>query len=336
MATYSLSKSTSAVSEGDIVTFTLTTTGVADNTQVFYIVTGVSSSDINTASVSGYFVINSNISVIGFNITADLLLEGTESLLLTLSNGQASISLNVIDTSKPLKYVFVKDQGTYKESTKIFTKKDNTWFSIRKIYIKAAGIWKLVFDKEFWSFMISAIGSRTLAIEWKTQAQCVITATFIDAAHARYFFNSGGAIRIYSNRIGGANTAQNESWTNILHAAGVRTFSGYWKDGFNFYNLTNTYQTFYQYSSSASYAYLHNLYLIEVLSNVANNLTGTATQLTFRITLRDAHINVYGLYGADAVNGILTITMEEVKAIPPDNEPIIVGPTYILGTIVSE
>ncbi len=335
MATYSLSKSISAVSEGDVVTFTLTTTGVADNTQVFYIVAGVSSSDINIASVSGYFVVNSNMSVIGFNVTADLLLEGPETLLLTLSNGQASISVNVIDVSKPRRYIFVKDQGTYKESTKIFTKKDNMWFSIQKVYIKVAGIWKLVFAKDIWSFMTSAIGSRTLSTEWKIRAQCTITATFVDAAQARYFFNSGGAIRIYSNRIGGSNTAQNEDWSNILHAAGVRVFNGYWKDGFNFYNLTDTYQIFYQYSSSSSEVYLYNRYLIEVLSNASNNLTGSATQITFRITLDDQHAALGGS-PTDYVDGILTITAEEVKAIAPDTEPTIVGPTYILDTIVSE
>ena len=246
MATYSLSKSTSAVNEGDIVTFTLTTTGVADNTQVFYIVTGVSSSDVNTARISGYFVIKSNIAVIGFNITADLLLEGTESLLLTLSNGQASISLDVIDTSTPPRYVFVKEQGTYKEIDKIFVKNYNMWFPIRKIYIKVAGIWKRVFEKVGpWSFALSYIGNTTNTVNFSNRASSTLTATFNDAAQANYFFNNGSAIRIYSSHTGGTPTPQNNAWTTLLITAGSKTFSGYWKDGFNFYNLTDIYQTFY-------------------------------------------------------------------------------------------
>lgn len=334
MATYSLSKSTSAVNEGDIVTFTLTTTGVADNTQVFYIVTGVSSSDVNTARISGYFVIKSNIAVIGFNITADLLLEGTESLLLTLSNGQASISLDVIDTSTPPRYVFVKEQGTYKEIDKIFVKNYNMWFPIRKIYIKVAGIWKRVFEKVGpWSFALSYIGNTTNTVNFSNRASSTLTATFNDAAQANYFFNNGSAIRIYSSHTGGTPTPQNNAWTTLLITAGSKTFSGYWKDGFNFYNLTDIYQTFYEYSGSG--VYLSNRYLIEVKSNVASNLTGTANQLIFKITFDDQHTALGGS-PTDYVDGIFTIAAEAIIAIAPSELPQVVSPTYILGTIVSE
>ena len=57
----------------------------------------------------------------------------------------------------------------------------------------------------------------------------------------------------------------------------------------NFYSLRTTYQTFYQLGSSTPYS--NNFYKIEVLANNtgANNSTGTANQITFRITWQDTY-----------------------------------------------
>ena len=99
--TYSLSASRASVNEGENFTVSLTTTDVAQSTTVPYTITGVSSADINTASLTGNFVI-------GADGTASLLVEtsedaslseGTETFTLTLDNGADNVSVTINDTS---------------------------------------------------------------------------------------------------------------------------------------------------------------------------------------------------------------------------------------------
>jgi hypothetical protein len=92
--TYALSTSATTVTEGDVFVITLTTTNVFNGTTVPYTITGVSSSDINNASLSGNFTINSNSATQSFTTTADLISEGTETFTLTLGS-PASGSINV-------------------------------------------------------------------------------------------------------------------------------------------------------------------------------------------------------------------------------------------------
>ena len=99
--TYSLSASRASVNEGENFTVSLTTTDVAQSTTVPYTITGVSSADINTASLTGNFVV-------GADGTASLLVEtsedaslseGTETFTLTLDNGADNVSVTINDTS---------------------------------------------------------------------------------------------------------------------------------------------------------------------------------------------------------------------------------------------
>ena len=96
---------------------------------------------------------------------------------------------------------------------------------------------------------------------WLNQLTCVITVTFGTANQARWFFNSGGEIRIQTARTGGTNNAQNNDWSSLLTTAGQRSFGSQTPtagfspmNGQNFYRLTNSYQTYYSLSSSAPYA----------------------------------------------------------------------------------
>jgi len=92
--TYALSTNATTVTEGDVFTITLTTTNVFDSTTVPYTITGVSSSDINNASLTGNFTITSNSGTQTFTTTADLVSEGTETFTITLGT-PASGSINV-------------------------------------------------------------------------------------------------------------------------------------------------------------------------------------------------------------------------------------------------
>jgi len=98
-ASYSLSRSTATVNEGDSVTFTLNTTNVNDGELVGYTVTGIDAGDISSGSLSGNFDISAGTSQVSFTLSEDLLTEGSETMLLSLDNGEDSISVTVSDTS---------------------------------------------------------------------------------------------------------------------------------------------------------------------------------------------------------------------------------------------
>jgi hypothetical protein len=97
--TYNLSTGVGSVDEGGVFTVTLNTTGLANGVTVPYTITGVSSADINNASLTGNFVINNNTSTQSFTVTSDTLTEGIETFTLTLDNNAASASVTINDTS---------------------------------------------------------------------------------------------------------------------------------------------------------------------------------------------------------------------------------------------
>ena len=94
---YNLSRSTSAASEGNSATITLSTTNVSNGTSIPYTITGVTTSDINVP-LQGSFVVGVN-NTVTITFSNDLLTEGTETLTLALNNGSSTISVNINDTS---------------------------------------------------------------------------------------------------------------------------------------------------------------------------------------------------------------------------------------------
>lgn len=96
--TYSLSRNYSSRNEGQIVTFTMTTTNIADGTTIAYSVTGIDAADLSSGSLTGNFTINSNSGSVSFTFAADQTTEGDETMTLT-SQGQ-SLTCTVVDTSQ--------------------------------------------------------------------------------------------------------------------------------------------------------------------------------------------------------------------------------------------
>jgi hypothetical protein len=176
-------------------------------------------------------------------------------------------------------------------------------------------------------FVIDAATSTTRSTSWNTSLSATVTVTFGTADQARYFFNSGSKIRCVSSRTGGTGSPQNSSWSNILDTAGTVAFGGN-TSGLNFYNLTNSYQTFYNLTTSAPYT--GNQYRIEVVSNVADNSIGGATQLIFRVTWTDTYTYT-GSGGStfpDNVDGTLSLTVDELRA-SGTLQPLGTGPFVI-------
>lgn len=164
-------------------------------------------------------------------------------------------------------------------------------------------------------------------ISWSTKVACEITADFggytrpdgivvspID--HARYFFNSGGKIRISSSRAGGSPTAQNNAWTALLVQAGIRYLSANEPASVNFYSLTNTYQTLFDIASSGVYS--ANTYTIEVKGDDFDVATQIPAKVIFRITWEDAYADISPEAPPfDLVDGTLSLFVEESKAAGP-------------------
>jgi hypothetical protein len=176
-------------------------------------------------------------------------------------------------------------------------------------------------------FVIESATSATRTTAWNSSLTATVTVTFGTADQARYFFNSGSKIRCSSSRIGGSASPQNSSWSNVLDSAGTVAFGGN-TAGLNFYNLTNSYQTFFNLTSSAPYS--ANQYRIEVRSNVADNTSGGAYELYFRVTYSDTY--TYTGTGSpsipDNVDGTLTLTVDELRA-SGTLQPLGTGPFVI-------
>ena len=186
--------------------------------------------------------------------------------------------------------------------------------------------------------IVTAKTTQTFSSPWSTQAQTTLTCDFADAATARYFFNSGGKIRITSTLAAtGTPTAQVNAWVNFLNSVGTRSFGADTDPTINYYTLTNVYQTFYQDSLSSPYS--ANNYKLEARTNVSNNSTGTATQVQIRITLSDAYVDAFPANAPpDSVVGTLTVNVVEVKAsglLQPSGNFTITSPTYSLSSIVA-
>jgi hypothetical protein len=101
--TYSLSRSVASVNEGSNFTITLNTTNVANGTLVPYTIsgTGITTADINGASLTGNFTVNSNTASIIFTTTLDFVTEGTETFTLSLNNGLSSVSVDIVNVLNP-------------------------------------------------------------------------------------------------------------------------------------------------------------------------------------------------------------------------------------------
>lgn len=121
--TYSLTPVSSSINEGNVGTFTLSTSNVPTGTVVPYTISGIGAADVSGGSLSGTVTVGSNgqasITVLLAN---DNLTEGTETL--TVTAGGASASAQINDTSKsasPTYAVSANSSSVNEGSPAIFT-----------------------------------------------------------------------------------------------------------------------------------------------------------------------------------------------------------------------
>ena len=193
-------------------------------------------------------------------------------------------------------------------------------------------------------FLTESATSSTRSTQWNTSVICEVTATFANANLCRWFFNSGGQVRIQSSRTGGAATAQNSDWSSLLSSAGLQAFGSQTPtagfspmNGQNFYRLTNSYQNFYSLSSSAPYS--ANTYYLDAKCDVADNSGGTATTVYIRVRFVDNYTDPGPLgppFTDDIIDGTLTVTVTEKRAtgsLVPSGTFTITRPTYSITAI---
>jgi hypothetical protein len=176
---------------------------------------------------------------------------------------------------------------------------------------------------------LKASGSQSfpgsLGAAWASLLTVNVTVTFTSAAKARYFFNSGGEIRFAPSRAGGTISNQNTSWSNILSSAtaAVPAFGGNKPgtglsplDGQNFYRLTSSFSGSPWYSISGSSPYGSNVFRIYArCPGVANNSTGTATSIEFKIEFVDNYTDPGPPAPGDSIDGTFQIDITTLEAI---------------------
>lgn len=109
-------------------------------------------------------------------------------------------------------------------------------------------------------------------VSFNASAQVDITFEWNNATEARYFFNSGGRLRISSGFTPSLGTSQNASWQTLLSGIGTREWGGFFPDtttgvidGRNWHKSDTTFRTFY--STTASSPYGANTYSLLASKN---------------------------------------------------------------------
>jgi hypothetical protein len=159
-------------------------------------------------------------------------------------------------------------------------------------------------------------------ITWYSTCYVDVTYTFNNASEARYFFNSGGQLRVSSSFTPSVTKAQTTSWASLLASAGSRGIGGQTPssgfspmDGTNFYRLTSSLQTYY--TATASSPYSANNYRLQARCNVSNNASGTANIVVIRALFTDGYVDPPPGGGSfppeDSVNGTISVSTDMIK-----------------------
>lgn len=180
-------------------------------------------------------------------------------------------------------------------------------------------------------YVIDSAVTTSRVTPWSVAVSSTVTATFGSSDYARWFFNSGGRIRFTSTRTGGTSSVQNNAWSTLLNTAGTVEF-----DAVNFYNSTTTPAVLF--FDQPSFPYSANRYTITHACNVANNINGGATTLSFTINWEDVYEDRGPLPPPDRVDGTLTLIVDELRAsgilLPAGTPPFVIArPTYTITPI---
>jgi len=172
--------------------------------------------------------------------------------------------------------------------------------------------------------VFSNVLNSTRSTAWDAALQHRFTALFPTVDDARYFFNSGGQIRMRGSRSGGSATPQNTSWTTLLSDMGtiVLGYTGTTQIGgggtwvtypIGYYDLTTSFQTIAEGTGTGSYSAND----VDIRARMVDGPTGpngdVGRNLEISIRYRDTHSNPF----ADNVDGTITSDIDYQKATSP-------------------
>lgn len=168
---------------------------------------------------------------------------------------------------------------------------------------------------------------------WNGTRTHVVTVTFGSSNAGRYYFNSGGEIRMYPSQSGfGSSTTKGGRWAALFSSfSPVRfnytntTASGGTGSSLGWYDMTSSNQQIFTAVDTGTYS--GNDITILARCDVANNSGGTATQLILTIQFNDD-----GNYGAtppgdENVDGTTTSKISTYRAVastPPSGATVTV------------
>lgn len=166
------------------------------------------------------------------------------------------------------------------------------------------------------SLAIVGKGTVTRTAAWTNSISQTVTVNFTSWDRMRYFFNTGGEIRVSYN-LSGASNRRSLYWQELFDTMGhivldhSRCFSTGLGQTFNLgaYDLTATDRKIFEYNSgSGMYAYLYTSDLLEVKARF-NGAPGSATSIIITVTL------VQGSGANEIVTGVtLTANAQERRA----------------------
>jgi hypothetical protein len=169
---------------------------------------------------------------------------------------------------------------------------------------------------------------------WNGSISCTISLSWPNSNAARFFWNSGGQIRITSSRSGGSlGTTQTTTWTTLLNSAGTQSFAGN-APATNWYTLTNGFQQYYSLSGSSPYG--SNSYVLQArVTDVANNSSGGAASAQIQVVFNDGYVDP-GIAAMPPSTPVQTATPADF---PPDDKvdgtfSIAVSLVYATGILV--
>ena len=205
----------------------------------------------------------------------------------------------------------------------------------------------------------TGVVSSSKTTSWVSQCACTIQIYWANSNDARYWWNSGGKIRISASRSGGAATNQNTSWTSLLSSAGTQNFGGALpntgtspNDGTNWYRTTSTFQTYY--TATASSPYGSNTYQLQARCvDQPSNSGGSASQLEIRVLFTDGYVDpgiapiappgatqtaTAGMFPpGDLVDGTLTVNVSSLYAtgimVPASSTFTVPQPIIAIGAV---
>jgi hypothetical protein len=180
---YALSANRSNVAEGQAVSFTISTTGLAPGTLVPYTATGIRAQDLQVGALSGSFAVNTG-STITFVPRANNTTDGSRELKVILNNTGISSACTILDTSLTPVYSVTANVSTINEGQAVRFTLGNAFGVVgESITYNITGIEssRISSGSLIGTFVVGSSEQTTIAVaeDFRTTGNTVMTMTLV-------------------------------------------------------------------------------------------------------------------------------------------------------------